>query len=167
MNPNGFLVVSGWYTAALSFSPPQKHSTNMTNRKISLKNLPKNLNMQKINCFLFFWGPYSNFKMIFFWGPNQKENTRTSNKKNKKKTNQDVLIKTWVGVPPFAPFSPLGFSTKQNPWPPSYEVTTRLSQSCLSSWIEILVFVAGGCFFFSKQKNTEKNEFWKDVLFFF
>lgn len=85
MNPNGFLVVSGWYTAALSFSPPQKHSTNMTNRKISLKNLPKNLNMQKINCFLFFWGPYSNFKMIFFLRSQSKRKHQNFEQKKQKK----------------------------------------------------------------------------------
>ena len=166
MNPNGFLVVSGWYTAALSFSPPQKHSTNITNRKISLKNLPKKLNMQKNIFFVFFWGPFSNFKMFFFFLRYQPK--KTQNFEKQKKTNQDVLIKTWVGVPPFAPFSPLGFSTKKNPWPPSYEVTTRLSQSCLSSWIEILFFLLADVFFFFRnQKKNGKKEFLKGCVVFF
>lgn len=170
MNPNSFLVVSGWYTAALSFSPPQKHSTNITNRKISLKNLPKKLNMQKNNCFVFFWGPFTNFKMFFFSEVPTKK-SRTSKKKN---TNQDVLIKTWVGIAPslrslqFVPpekraFSPLGCDEK-NPWPPSYEVTTRLSQSCLSSWIEIQFFCCA-CFCFSK-KTLKKKSFERMCCFF-
>ena len=174
MNPNGFLVVSGWYTAALSFSPPQKHSTNITNRKIFLKNLPKKLNMQKNNC-SFFLRTFFQFQDDFFSEVPTKKKHRTSKQKTKK--NQPRCVDQNLGIAPslrslqFAPtrkkdHHPLGCDEK-NPWPPSYEVTTRLSQSCLSSWIEILFFLLADVFYWEPKKTLKKLSFWKDVLFFF